>query len=906
MNLNYQQVTHEQLLEQFKNRIISDPKYKDLSASSIFQIYMEMMAGTFDMLHFYLGRTAEEMFFDSARLDSSVIKLSKNLGYNPRRAIPATANIAIKLIGPLPKNAAIGDVIWFNNEQLSLKFNNKPYRLDYCYSYTLTADDIMNGVDNSNWTKTIQYSVPSDVENGWIPLTSNVNGLDKIKIVQCEVKTKEIYAIANAEHLTEAYQFYDIDDISFSNYYGLRDPYAYYNNEYIPANGWCKVGIGLNKTDAFSPEKLCDIEIENIYCNKKVKAANDEDVLTKKLNVCRIESNQDKTVRISFGDGAIANNGFNDEDEILYVQYVVTDGYSANMSDVIDSVLSNSSRIMAHSPGKVYDITDNVSFVLTSNISNGDDFESIQRMKNNAAVYFASRGQLVNKKDFNDYFSSMSRPIHALNAVAWTSNELKSETDLQNTTNDSRKNNAIVSFDNSCKNTQDAVFYTVIGDMYESLGNDKYKPREVYTAEDNSVVGTSTLYNGKDDLLSHLTDLTTCCQIGIDSIARAQQSSKSDPFYINTNEIYNDIEEKLQFGVTPICIPPIVQYFDLVGTVEIDRTSNVANYQNEVEGKIYKWLVDNQKFNNKIYKSDIIKMLYENAATKTVNVDMTPSSLTKDTADYYLFKKLSSKIIEGEDQSYIIGTNGYNNNIIVISAQSTGSILNSANYTNSNTAVAMSSSLIQAAKSIGIGIKSDGSADTTIPSMLQVGIKSVTDLSDGRIQITLNDSNYNLPEITDASVLYLQINTEEAQFYSKVPVDTPTTSSVITYMFSNLDDTDMTSVTSTIATPVALPYTAELTVANAGDKGSIILRSVAERSLTYSRRKNTQNPLALNEKTFNMIASKLSTNDYVENYKIVKHIIEDSILDDNNNIVNYSLPNEISVVRLKLRYTYGR
>lgn len=79
MNLNYQQVTHEQLLEQFKNRIISDPKYKDLSASSIFQIYIEMMAGTFDMLHFYLGRTAEEMFFDSARLDSSVIKLSKNL-----------------------------------------------------------------------------------------------------------------------------------------------------------------------------------------------------------------------------------------------------------------------------------------------------------------------------------------------------------------------------------------------------------------------------------------------------------------------------------------------------------------------------------------------------------------------------------------------------------------------------------------------------------------------------------------------------------------------------------------------------------------------------------------------------------------------------------------------------------
>lgn len=821
----------------------------------------------------------------------------------------------------MPKNAAIGDVIWFNNEQLNLKFNNKPYRLDHCYSYTLTADDVANGIDNSNWNKTIQYSIPSDIESGWIPLTNNVNGLDKIKIVQCEVKTKEIYAIANAEHLTESYQFYDIDDISFSNYYGLRDPYAYYNNEYIPANGWCKIGIGLNKTDAFSPEKLCDIEIENIYCNKKVKATNDEDKLTKKLNVCRIESNQDKTVRISFGDGAIVNNGFNDEDEILYVQYVVTDGYAANMPDVIDSVLSNSSRIMAHSPGKVYDITDNISFVLTSNISNGEDFESIQRMKNNAAVYFASRGQLVNKKDFNDYFSSMSRPIHALNAIAWTSNELKSKTDLQikthvekdiKTNKDEiiedtpKKNDAARSFISSCEATQDAVFYTVIGDMYESLGNNKYKPREIYTTEDNSIVGTSTLYNGKDDLLSHLSDLTICCKGKTIYIAEQQQTSKADPFYINTNEIYNDIEEKLQFGVTPVCIPPIVQYFDLVGTVEIDRTANIANYQNEVEGKIYSWLSDNQKFNNKIYKSDIVKMLYDNAATKTVNVDLTSSSLTKDTADYYLFKHLNDKIIEGENESYIVGTNGYKNNVIVISAQSDSSILNSANYANSNTAVVMSSSLILVARTIGIGIKTDGTADTIIPSMLQVGIKTVTDLSDGRIQIILNDSDYNLPEIKDDAILYVQINTEEAQFYSKVPIDEVTTSSVIRNIYDNLTDQYMTSVSSTVATPVSLPFAAELTIANSTDQGQIKLDSVAERKLTYSRRKSIQNPLALNEKTFNMISSKLDISNYVENYKVVKHIIEDSILDDNNNIVNYSLPNEISVVRLKLRYTYGR
>ena len=100
MNLDYTKVTLEQLLDQFRNRLLSDPRFKNLSAAAIYQIYMEMMSGTFDMLHFYLSRTAEEMFFDSAKLDSSGIKLSKNLGYNPRRAIPAIAEMSVNT--PLP------------------------------------------------------------------------------------------------------------------------------------------------------------------------------------------------------------------------------------------------------------------------------------------------------------------------------------------------------------------------------------------------------------------------------------------------------------------------------------------------------------------------------------------------------------------------------------------------------------------------------------------------------------------------------------------------------------------------------------------------------------------------------------------------------------------------------------
>lgn len=891
MNLDYTLVTHEQLLDQFRNRLLSDPRFKNLSAAAIYQIYMEMMSGTFDMLHFYLSRTAEEMFFDSAKLDSSGIKLSKNLGYNPRRAIPATAEIAIKLTGPLPKTAAIGDTIWFNNESLKLSFNNKQYRLDHCYSYTLDANDIATGVDNPNWQKTISYSIPHDAVDGFIPLAQNANALDRIRIVQCSIVTEEIYAVANAESIGNSYQCYDVNNIKFSNWYSKRDPFAYSENKYVPADGWCKIGIGLNKTDAFSPEKLCDIEIENVYCNPKVKAANAVVGNTKKLNVCRVETNQDKTVRITFGDGSIVNNGFNNGDEILYVQYVETDGYAANTPDVVGSVLDNSSKIMAHAPGKLYDLTKNVSFVLTTNISNGDDFESLARMKINAAVWFASRGQLVNEKDFNAYFASMSKPIAAKNAIAWTTTKLKNRTNYFSNYSDQ--------FTNECNNAKDAIFYTVIGDLYESLGNDRYKVKELYTAtNEDYVVGGTTLYNNTNDYLSHISDLSECVRSTnnrLQTIAYEQANDKNDPFHLNTVSIYNDIEEKLPFGVMPISIPPIVQYFDLVGTVEIDRTTNVADYQSEIESKIYKWLVDRQSFNNKIYKSDLIKLIYDNKSTRNVSVDLTPSTLTKDTADYYFFGDV--KTSASNEGNYITSINGYTDNVIVIKRTS-----DNTTFANGNSSVLMSEAYIRSALTVSIGV---ASSESTSLSTKNVTVKEVTELSDGRIQIILNDSDYSdiFDSLDQNNGIWIGINNVVNQFYNAAP--DPNNNTGKTALDSYISDNYNSEYTSgTTQTPVVRPYTAE-TYAVSGNK-------ISERVVEQTRQTNKYSLNALNEKSFNFIVcdadenTALEKSDYTDVYMCVKYIIEDSILDDNNNIVNYTLPNEISVVRVMLNYTYGR
>lgn len=880
MNLDYTKVTHEQLLDQFRNRIVSDPKFKDLSAASIYQLYMEMMSGTFDMLHFYLGRTAEEMFLDSARLDSSVIKLCKNLGYNPKRAIPATAEIAVKIQGPLPTNAAAGDMIWFNNETLKLAFNKHEFKLDRCYSYTLTEDDIANG-QSSDWSKTIRYAISSDSMQEYTPLSTNSNNFDRIKVIQCKIVTKEIYAVAYAENLGKSYQFYDIDDINFSNYYGMRDPFAYNEGEYNPEAGWCKIGIGLNQTDAFNSTKLCDIEIENIYCNSKVKAANDEIALTSKLNVCRVESNSDKTVRITFGDGAIVNNGFNNEDEILYVQYVTTDGYIANTPDVVDSTLDCSSQIFAHSPGKLYDVTSNISFVLTTNISNGADFESQTSMKNNAAVYFAARGQLINKHDFNAYFSSLSNPITVKNAIAWNTSEIAAKTNATYSKDyeDSEKN--VFNMRDFCDNARNAVYYTVIGDLYESLGNNQYKIKDFYNDDAAEVVGTASLYNDNTTFLNEVGTLalTVKSKDKLNEVAVAQATANDTPFYMNTASICNELDEKLQFGVVPISIPPIIQYYDLVGTVEMNRLANAAEFQNELESSIYKWLAENQKFNNKIYKSDIIKLIYDNSMTKSVNVDITPSGIIYSAGTTYTFTGNEGLTTdESQDKCVVYTVNGFKNNSILLPILATSG----GKYT-----------VISKALLLKDGIKLGANRD----ALKTVSVKSVDETNDSRLLVTLNDSNYDFSITDSTKEFYLNIPEESVEFYRYSSGGNMSRM----YTFYNNEMKEFMS-SATTETPVALPYTVK----------SAQGYSTAEitHELTYLRKGNSKfYASSLTEKSFNLlVAPEYASNntEYLNAYRMMKFAIEDNILDDNNNIVNFTLPNEIAVVRVKLNYTFGR
>ena len=130
MNKNYTRVTYQQMLEDFTTRMKNDPRFRNMSSASIYNLFIEMLTATMDMTNYYMERTAEEAFIDTAKLDSSVIKHGKNLGYNPIRNTPAEAEIAVVIRGPLPASIPdTGATIYFPQEEMELTYNGKKYIL---------------------------------------------------------------------------------------------------------------------------------------------------------------------------------------------------------------------------------------------------------------------------------------------------------------------------------------------------------------------------------------------------------------------------------------------------------------------------------------------------------------------------------------------------------------------------------------------------------------------------------------------------------------------------------------------------------------------------------------------------------------------------------------------------------
>lgn len=939
--MNYLNITYEQLLQDFRARLNSDPHFKNIGSATIYGMFQEMLCACMDMTNFYMQRTAEEAFISTARLDSSVIKHGKGLGYNPRRAVPAKCELIIRLKGPLPSSIIAGTEVFFNQETTDLNFNGNKYILDGSYSYVFTANDVANG-QSSDWYKELRFSVPQEKAT-YLPLVG-INYYDTthtvpIKCFQGERKTVEILGTANMDKIGEPNQFYDIDDLEFSNWYGRRDPYGFRNNVFYPELSWCQVGIGADEIDAFNKKNIYDIETQAIHLNENVINIKGDEPPETPLKVCLIDTNSDKTVRVSFStEPNICDIGLKTYKDNLYVKYIATKGKECNTTGVTGSVMSHNNQVNVSVNGNIIDITNNVQFIINSDIYGGEYFESQNSIRINAPAYFSSCGKLVTKEDYTSYFRGLTSPITVQNALVYGQMELEGNLDQ------------VIH-----KLVQNNIFYTLMGHLYvKNSGN--WEPRNLLTDYDNNN-DAFTIYG--DKYLDHLCDLIKMLYSYEGYFNKIYKLDSDEQWIKNTRLVYENCKHKMEVNSVLLPMVPFLQYFDIVGTVYVDPLTDIADYTKEMQNKVYEYLDQKLATDRKIYKSEIIDLYNKNDRTKSVNIDIKISDIVKSTEMTYAWsgqynadfrvkqnKQLDSYINEAKTYDEINNEygKGWWNEIIISKLDQNGNTLNAgmfdgrkANYEITFTDYDGSSySKNVKTYSLKCDVTEDDDYVYLYPSYIQSeGSSSNYRDFDGRGNKA--SSTTEIASATDDGVIVMNIKLPNySDFYStsnlldtnvdEYRLPKSNIDQVITDLndwLSNLQETNQAD------RPIPLNYevcsndevTRLETIMRKGNLITSKAKTLSEQSFwnyfvplyiidkQYAGKTNNSNKgiglSKINETTeYDSDEWKAATALIMDIYPLVKPGICDSILDDNNNIVNFSTDAELPVVYNKINVKY--
>lgn len=643
--LNYLNVTYNQLVQQFQARLKSDPRFKNITSATIFGMFTEMLAAVTDMTNFYIQRTAEEGFISTAKLDSSIIKHCKNLGYNPRRPVPARCELVIRIKGPLPSTLTAGTEVFFNRDTTKLMFNGNPFILDNGYSYVFTEEDIING-SSSDWYRDLTFAVPQE-SSEYIPLIGinlyNTVNTTPIKCFQAEQKIVEFLGTANIKKLGEPCQFYDVDDVNFSNWYGKRDPYAFIENVYDPTLSWCQVGIGADEVDAFNKENIYKIETQSIYLSDDIINLNGT-LPEEPLKICLIDTNPDKTVRVTFSsEPNIASIGLKTDKDNLYVKYLTTKGKEANTVGVNGAVMTHNNQINVSVKGSIVSLTNNVQFIINSDIYGGENFESQASMKINAPAYFSSRGKLITRDDYMSYFRALSSPMTVQTAMVFGQHDIEDTIGFMHPL---------------CQNN---ILYCLAGHIYLKNPSGNWTIRNVLTENDYNTTDTFSLYG--DKYLEHLCDYVKLLK-SYQGFYNCQYSNNpQDQWLRNIQLINKNCQFNSEINSVILSLPPYIQYFDAVGTVYVKPLTDIEKYMNDIQNRVYEYLDSRVSTHKKIYKSEIIKLYNEHPATVSTDIDFKISEIIKSEVKNYYWSKTSTPSFEFKQdkalESYISTINTY-------------------------------------------------------------------------------------------------------------------------------------------------------------------------------------------------------------------------------------------------------
>lgn len=432
--------SYADIISQMEGLIAADPRFNNLREGDLGKFQLEMFAGVTDIILYMLQRRSEECYYDTAQLRSSVTSLSRMFSYDITRPIPSQSKLKIVITGPLVLN--VGDKI---QVPYMTKFNANSS--DFVLLQTMTYN-------------VSQTDVATLASGGTIEITQDSFGND-ITIVQGTIKERVIEGATNFQ-VGSTFQTYLIDDPTFSDLFGTPNDIFY--------NGVTKVYVGINKVDGLPTDEnstLFQIDRRSLINWQNIASSVTLNNGTK-TRVCLVRTDKSGGVELKFGDDLFARMGARTAKENIFIQYLSTQGSSANKVGVIGNKATLSGKIYTNAG---LDITSKVTFELYGNILNGADIESIDSIKNYSPKIYYSLDRIVSKDDYINYLKTLTTPVLIKNAIAWGEQEQKERTAFSD----------IKSFN--------IAFFSVLGSLY----NINASSNATYTVKSGSELDSAVL-----------------------------------------------------------------------------------------------------------------------------------------------------------------------------------------------------------------------------------------------------------------------------------------------------------------------------------------------------------------------------------------------------------------------------
>lgn len=616
----YSRIAFDQIVEDLGNILrAKEGALADFGESSYGRTLIELFAAVGDLNSFWVEKSFNESWLETAKNSASVYVGAKSLGYSIRRPVPARAGfgIALKRTGTKP----------------TVKVTIPKNTLFSLAGQTLLTIDNVEFVYDRN---------EPNSDEGIMLIKSG-----RAIVIEGTIKKQQFFSNGTK------FQEFTLVDTSFSDWFGNSDP-NYIEPDLMKdrVNRFTQISSDAGLTDnadvlignedkifwRISRRGLHDPFLEDPTIVTEISTSNVNK--TKNFSVLVTTAN-DGSTNFSFGDGVISAIPFG----LIDVVYISTAGEDGNLLNVAGSALTTDSNdiLITQINGKESDLSlEDLNIALTTDIRGGLNIESPDSVKRNAPKVYSTLDSLGNR---NSYKLFLSRQADVKYANAFGEDVISRI----------RVNKFNIKYAN-------VVRYTLLKDLYREKAGQFYAtdPFEyyipgykvnglVYTWEyDYSELPTQVSIDLDSEIIKNkiINDKLVIKDLNNNTITADIFVTKYIPSSLVPSTVFNshirpedflETGSQLEFindslnrrgyltiGKNHTYVPPIVHDFTMKIDINLYDGSNFSDIKTIIVQKIYSYLKEHTDFATTVYRSKVESLVQALPEVAGLNLSFVP------------------------------------------------------------------------------------------------------------------------------------------------------------------------------------------------------------------------------------------------------------------------------------------